>query len=514
MFNSRSDPVDNGQDKSGFSCCRLKKHSYRVCVRCHKIYHRSCLDRRPFVHLRDYLVECCQTNTQLMSLEELTGDSESEVVASLRQVIDGLGNDLRDREKFIYKLRCEKDLLLNEAESLERQLVDENSELKKTVAELSKRIFDQDSRDASKELISSSTQTFPISVATTRDSCCQIGPRVRDAETTTQDILTDGANGTDFRGLEEKMLHSIERLSELEQLREEMLTTIQTLGHDNQFLSAELEKLRQIPSSLAPSVTMDTSLDTDSCHMEDAASSLFDELSVADPCMARNSSGLQIHEPLSATSEDWPVRGLKYFPLDPSRKQVLVFGDGTAKGVATGLLNFASSREYFIQGESHPGYSVSKMGDRIFQLTADFGCQDSVVVCIDLDSASSISPHHLNKLFSVGRYTNVIFSLTYSNLKKDRYIYFVSLCSMFLKRQNASIRNFSNNFVDGKFRLSKRCLYKNLYNYVVSSYVLKNVFVLSYLKCHNAVNSDVADCQRLLGQNDEGENGKRGSFLG
>lgn len=513
MSNYRSDPVENAQDRFGFSCCRLKKHSYRVCVRCQKIYHRSCLDRRPFVHVRDYLVECCQTNAQPKSLEELTGDSECELVASLRQVIDDLGNDLRDRERFICKLKREKDLFLNEAESLEKQLVDENSELKKTVTELSKRIFDQQSRNTSKELISASTQTFSINLATTGDSC-QIGPRFRDAETTTKDLQTDGANITDLLVLEEKLLQSMNRLAELEQLRKEMLTTIQTLGHDNQFLSAELKKLRQMPNSLAPSVTMNTSHHTDSCDTEDPASSLFDELFVADPCMARNSSGLHIHKHLSPSSEAWPVPRHKQLPLDISKKQVLVFGDGTARGVATGLLNFVSSREYFIQGESHPGYSVSQMSDRIFQLTVGFSCQDSVVVCVDLDSDSNINPHHLKKLFSVGRYTNLIFSLTYSNLKKDRFVYFVSLCSMFLKHQNASIRNFSNNVVNGKFRLSKRCLYRNLCDYVVSSNVLKNVFVLSYVDCYNDVNSDVADCQRWLGRDDEGQNSKRGSFLG
>lgn len=195
-----------------------------------------------------------------------------------------------------------------------------------------------------------------------------------------------------------------------------------------------------------------------------------------------------------------------------------MFGDASARGVAAGLLDFAKPGEFSIYGEIHADYSIPQMADGIFQLTTDFTWQDNVIVCIDLGSIGGVGSYLLNKLFSIGKYTNLVFSLTYSSSNYNRYFNFVSLCQRFLKYHNASIRTLDNNIVGGKFRLTKKSLCKNIYIYASVSFVLRSVFVSScvrYCDIAGVVARGVVEDIRLPSNRESaGDNREQGSFLG
>lgn len=487
-----------------FKCCK-KSHNNWICILCHSVFHKSCRSRlkKGVEVVGDNLILC---STQC---SELANDSDPETFASLVQIIKNLKTDLIDSSNYIERLRSEKQTLLDEAESLERQLVDENTELKNRIAVLDAKSSELIVKNVPKAFNSSSTQTPPAYEVAKIDSCCQTTSMtdVRHAGASKDELQTGSTLQADLLLLTGDLQRSMDELSELKELKERMLVTIETLNNDNIFLSSELERLKQLLSNpLPPIITPEAFSATNNSSDQQAVSSLFDELSVVDRHMAplirkKRNSLAPYSRKLSVSSS-------------VGTKNVLVFGDRSASGVATGLLSFTDSSEYSTYGEIHPGYSIPQMAERLFQLTTNFNWQDNVIVCINLGSIGRVSSYLLNKLFSIGKYTNLIFSLTFSSPDKDKYFSFVSFCQRFLKRQSASIRTLDNDFVGGKFRLARESLCKHLYTYVSVSYMLKYVFVSSYIRHCDFVNDVAVSDQALSDQSDAGDDNQQGSFLG
>ncbi|CAG9762261.1 unnamed protein product [Ceutorhynchus assimilis] len=155
------------------------------------------------------------------------------------------------------------------------------------------------------------------------------------------------------------------------------------------------------------------------------------------------------------------------------------------------------------------------MAVKLFSLTAGYGNMDNVIITIDLSSVGFLNSLYLGILFSIGKYTNLIFSLRYSNWEYNRYCLFVFLCQHFLKCQSASIRILDNNRVNGRFRLSRHSYLNNVLSYVMSSRILKRVPTLSNscAKCVNGLDANPTYTQLLTGQIGETINVNHGSFL-
>lgn len=182
-----------------------------------------------------------------------------------------------------------------------------------------------------------------------------------------------------------------------------------------------------------------------------------------------------------------PDHSLDCTSTDSGRRKVLVLGDRRARGVSVGLLRWLPDRDYTVFGECLPDCSVSFFIERLTALASHFGSDDSVVVCIDLDSIGRFGSHHFKKLFFIGQYTNVIFSLISSRTHGKALPRFMSLYNNSKKAKYISIRIFDNYTVNGKFRISKRCLCENLAFYIKSSVCMGCVFALSCLRYVNTV---------------------------
>lgn len=132
MTEYRMDSDDGKQSKSGFSCCRLKKHSYRICINCYAIYHKSCLERKLFVPVQDYLVECCEANKKLVSLEE-----HDDMKVQIEQLSLEVQHLTRHNQKLETRLRAAQDEAVSMEEELMSVISKQRAELRDQLGELS-----------------------------------------------------------------------------------------------------------------------------------------------------------------------------------------------------------------------------------------------------------------------------------------------------------------------------------------------------------------------------------------
>ncbi|CAG9770081.1 unnamed protein product [Ceutorhynchus assimilis] len=122
-----------------------------------------------------------------------------------------------------------------------------------------------------------------------------------------------------------ELLKSAEEISELQTINSQMRTTIETLNHDNNFLTKELESLKLVFSESYPS----------------------DGRSVIGAALGNTLSS----ELSAANSMTQKAQKLDHGQTDIRKIKVLVLGDISSRGVATGLLNQLNREEYCVYGE-------------------------------------------------------------------------------------------------------------------------------------------------------------------
>ncbi|XP_050309631.1 uncharacterized protein LOC126745701 [Anthonomus grandis grandis] len=264
-------------------------------------------------------------------------------------------------------------------------------------------------------------------------------------------------------------------LEEANSICKKMITSIRLLEAENQSYSCEIPSLKNDMEVFKASNSREEVIQDSSDIEFDTHCTLSTELD--NPSSTKNLTVPDVKE-FFVTSN----------PVNVCRKQVLVFGDQTARGVASRMTHSLDSKIYSIHGEVHSNYTLSQMANRIFELTTDYVSTDNIIVCLDLGS-TYFDCHSFYGLLSLGKFTNLTLSLTYDDTNKFNYFHVVSICKRFLKSQRASVRIFSNNSQNNKFRISKSALCVRLVLFVTVSYALKRNFVLSPVPLSN-VNFD------------------------
>lgn len=131
-------------DNIAYKCCKTKPFMHYVCVKCHSIYHKSCVPKFKkqirFVKLNKII--CCEDD---LSYSEL--DEKSTV---LEKTINDLTEDSEMKNKHIQKLKTNNKLILDEALQREEELNELLErreriihELKQYINELEKTIADK-----------------------------------------------------------------------------------------------------------------------------------------------------------------------------------------------------------------------------------------------------------------------------------------------------------------------------------------------------------------------------------
>lgn len=414
-------------------------------------------------------MDIVQDNLILCSSDcsELIHASDPDFLTSFRHVLSELNTDLSNKTNYIEKLKMDNLLFAEEAESAERELLNENKLLK---ARLSSAARDRLNDSMSPALTSVATQTC-FSVPSTSDMACQTSDGSADVEAeVTQMRNTMLALEANRSAYEEDLRRALDALSGLKVTNAEMLNTIETLSQDNAYLTKELEELhRLMPRSLScnsdpvnlvgpsasggrPTISLFHELAEGSRHLEGDFSSLGDP--IAD-CLPRQHTG--------------------------EVARVLVFGDGSSRGVAAGVKAVLDDVEYSVYGESHSGFSVLRMADRIARLTTEFCSRDSVIVCLNLKSTGRLRAFHLKRLSLIGKFTNIIFSLTYSPSNAQEFSKYIKFYDFFADCKNVSVRILNNSVIRGEHIMTRRRLHDNLALYVRSSCAMKHAFSLSTL---------------------------------
>lgn len=412
-------------------------------------------------------MDIVQDNLILCSSDcsELVHASDPDFLTSFRHVLSELNTDLSNKTNYIEKLKMDNLLFAKEAESAERELLNENKLLK---AKLLSTARDRLNDSTSPALISVATQTC-YGVTSASDVACQTsnGPVDVEAEVSQMrsTMLALEANRSAYEG---DLCRALDALSGLKVTNAEMLNTIETLSQDNTYLTKELEELQRL---------MPRSCDLDPVNLVDPSAScgrpaisLFHELAAG----SRHLEG-EFSSPEVPTADCLPRQHTDEVA------RVLVFGDGSSRGVAAGVRAVLDDFEYSVYGENHSGFSVLQMANRIAQLTTEFCSRDSVIVCLDLKSTGRLRAFHLKRLSLIGKFTNVIFSLTYSPSNAQEFLKYTKFYDFFADCKNVSVRILNNSVIRGERIVTRRRLHDNLALYVRSSGAMKHAFSLSTL---------------------------------
>lgn len=464
-----------------FKCCK-KDANYYWCINCLSIFHSSCLSRMKKIKIIDEFkilcTESCKQNYNDKSFE----------ISKLQNEMEKLKNNLIKREERIETLekQYENDVktLQLDIDILQKDIEDRQTHLireKKRIQEFEEEVYETERNyvDKINEHLSSITK-LKKKLATLEIKNIDLQTRIVEFE---KDMKEQSEYVKELEDINRSMVNSI-RILEGYCKYSNVSEGIPSCEKDRMNTSAKHangdSKLTPYGNK-SPKTTISLSVETNKNTIEAIEKQVVMNTVVS----TTNRSQVSVHNKLS---------------------NVLIFGDISAKGVSTRMYSCIDSDQYKLYGELQPDGSLLQMSKRIFELSKSYDNRDNVIVCLDLRNHCKLNSNTLKKLFSIGKYTNVIFSLTYGKPNRKQYIEFTNLCQKFLSHQNASIRIFNNNIMNGKYRLSKKNYYRNLVNYVYASCLLENSLVLSNIQMTNnrtssdahLVSSNSVDSNNLL----------------
>lgn len=419
--------------------------------------------------VRDNLVVCS------VDCSELVNASEPDFLSGFKHILNELNTDLIDRSNYIDRLRAEKTAYVDGAESAERELLLENERLRRGLS-----VVGSGGGAVSgprRGGLSVATQTAEDGTSICHVSC-QTMDCLSDVETELSDLRKVMiALETEKIAYEAQLREMMHSFSSLQAENTELRTTIETLDHDNNLLIGELGEAKEIlaNSGRANRTPLRATESTDA--------SLFRELLIGDVHRAGRSCLVG------------PAPGLPREPLDRMGKpRVLVFGDGSSRGIAADLRGLLGAEACCVYGESRSGFSILQMAHRIAQLTTTFNSRDSVIVSLNLRSFSGLKPTHLSRLFSVGRYTHVIFSLVFAPDNAREHQRYVSFCRCLSANRNISCRVLENTIINGRHRMSRNFLCNNLVLYIGASCRMRAAFSRFSLRYIDTVDLAATGC--------------------
>lgn len=396
-----------------FKCCKNKNCPNLCCVRCHSIFHASCIaGKRSIKRLEMHKILCSkecekeylraedglgslesraaglynELQEKNLQLVRVTDEREGEV-KELQQEIDRLSAANADMTSYISRKKRETSDFHDEVLAAERQLEEELGLGKKTISNLNMEIVKLMERGSALQ-----------------DGVALLESRVRELEAC---------------------------IGELGDVNRSLLTTIETLSQENEcnvgllkLARYEICKLKE--KNGCPSVDdyCAASLRVDDCGAEcepsaDAAlvhgrepvegCSLVDN-AVLEPTGLSDCAGIPRSNSLfgdgfGRTGASGSCESLRR----QKKRQVVIFGDDSGSGLAVRLAGVLDGREYNVLGIVHSGGDLAKICSDVFDVSRCLTSHDYIVFTFNVENSLEINRHYFEKLLSVGRYTNVLF---------------------------------------------------------------------------------------------------------
>ncbi|CAG9765583.1 unnamed protein product [Ceutorhynchus assimilis] len=238
-------------------------------------------------YIRGNLILCCAD-----CYEQANSSDPASDPACLAQALREIKAELVDKSVFIARLKNEKLMLLEAAESMECELTSENRLLKAKLKELEKKtdnislLFRCTVATQTHSIISASTKNNARQTSDT-SSMSEVESSLAELQSTlAEHKRTEYTLKADYEASREELRKSVDALSEIKNLNAQMITMIETLSQDNLFLSNELEGLKQLFSRRFTHSTVQdccpvprSTSGCRRCCAEDDGHSLFHELS-------------------------------------------------------------------------------------------------------------------------------------------------------------------------------------------------------------------------------------------
>lgn len=481
---------------ANFKCCKNKVQPNWICLQCKNVFHKKCRERikEPVIVVKDNLIwcsrQCCEMSTE----------TDPGIIDSLKQTIDDLSSELELKTRYIERLKGEMSSFVEEASSSEEQLISENQDLKSTVAGLEGRLREHEG--ARVQLEQENQDHLSVIESQWESEIKKQRACILSHEKTVASLERGNLRlESDLNDCRLKIRDLIAEVKNLNDIGDGMLVTIETLTNENNWLSDELEGLKQqlsTSSELQRAATSfndirnDTLLeelapatDAGGSSMQPIPHSLLEELAAA---IDIDESSVHVN-PLTLRRDNFSHSSRPGSPpgccAHGSRNRVVVCGDESARGISAGIRKYLDVSKTDILGYVKSGCSMERLSTEVFGYTKTLGHRDTAIICLRFNSLQSLDIRSVNKMCAVGKYCNLIFNISYSRSKYSNVLFdrLVTLVSEFLRNNSASVRIFSNDFEGHKFRLTRNALYRYLAHYIscndaVKNHItLKNVFV-------------------------------------
>lgn len=321
-------------------CCKSKECSFVCCVQCLDVFHRACINRKKsaiFINTHRYICskQCEDKRSQLAELEQQAGEQ-----------LDKLNRQVRDKDALVV--------------SLEEQMEVRVGEFQAEIDRLKTEIYNKDSYIRQQKRRTDDYQDEVLLVEQEYEQKMQehlkvigdLNKKISELVLRNRSLLEGAAE------LEERVL-SLERdIGECAGIRANMLTTIETLTKESEFLTNELETIKH---NMGVSQTVEQAAVTqcetkrdDDCNLQ--------------PRQHVNGKGA------CGRADYRRGSGSKNF----SESKVLILSDETGRGIGENLAR--NLKGMTVQSIIKPGAGFDSVVEDVTNLVRDYTSKDYVII--------------------------------------------------------------------------------------------------------------------------------------
>lgn len=333
----------------GFKCCKSKECSSMCCIQCFGIFHLSCMKRKSTVTYLDGQKIICSREC-----ERRRGEDENNA-SKLTQQLEGLTRQLRERDELIIKLESAEEERVAELCAEVDKLTTMDAEKAAFIKKMEIRAKDFEDE------VYNTEQSYMREIDGLKSKVSYLGKEVIEF------VRRNEALQGECDGLAAELNKLGLQIGECNRLKENMLTSIETLTEENHFYIGELKRLKCGNDKLGCGKEIEEQL-KDSEDDGKVCQVLKD-----DPPVCPQISHLNVVERMAEVDPT---------PQSCKLSRVLILCDDFGRGMSTLLRKHLKHdlTKYSIETLIKPGATTDRIVESVDQLTRNYCFNDYVVV--------------------------------------------------------------------------------------------------------------------------------------
>lgn len=428
-----------------------------------------------------------QLSDKLVLKEKYISNLETDIEdlkAGLKQEIDRLTEENEMKERHIKRLERRTQTLDDEVFEAEKNYLStidfQKLELKRVNLELADVI--KSNQSLSKELnthmltiealereimaLNNSKSAFECEITSLRSQLVERDSTVTDCK------YFSGTEESNSLNEEVEEINSLKvKVNELQMLKVNMLTSIQVLTSENDFLCSVNKKLNsELFIALENQKNVGIESETECVGNLDC--------SVA---------GVLPENIVRAVEHDATTVSANHKLFCPlPLKKVLIYGDHSATNCSISLNRLLNKQEFLVEGWVKSKATFGEISRSVFDHTRKYGEKDYVVVMLDLNNLSSLRKRDLETILLLGKFTNLVLCIKFDVRVSVIYKRVLNCIDKFNLVNNISINVFEN-VKNKKFYWYKRQkLCASIADYILSN-KSQNRIVLKTITIHDSL---------------------------